>query len=58
MQGEIEGLVYSSETLKDEGNTVKEGDVIWARIIKIDLENRKIGLSMKNVRAHQDHSEG
>lgn len=50
MPGEVEGLVYASETLKAE-EAFKEGDEIWARIIKIDLDNRKIGLSMKNVKA-------
>lgn len=50
MPGEVEGLVYASETLKGE-EAYKEGDEIWARIIKIDLDNRKIGLSMKNVKA-------
>jgi len=50
MPGEVEGLVYASETLKGE-EPLKEGDEIWARIIKIDLESRKIGLSMKNVKA-------
>ena len=57
MQGEIEGLIYSSETLKEDEEAVKEGDLIWARIIKIDLDNRKIGLSMKNVKAQHSHSE-
>ncbi len=57
MPGEIEGLIYSSETLRDEDNPVKEGDTLWARIIKIDLENRKIGLSMKNVRTQKVQSE-
>jgi small subunit ribosomal protein S1 len=50
MPGEVEGLVYASETLKRE-EPMNEGEEIWARIIKIDLENRKIGLSMKNVKA-------
>jgi len=50
MPGEVEGLVYASETLKGD-EALKEGDEIWARIIKIDLENRKIGLSMRNVKA-------
>ena len=58
MPGEIEGLIYSSETMKDDDNPTKEGDILWARIIKIDLENRKIGLSMRNVKTQRIHSEG
>ncbi|GAB4389830.1 MAG: 30S ribosomal protein S1 [Thermodesulfovibrionales bacterium] len=49
LEGEIEGLIYSSEVV-DSGEPVKEGDELRARIIKIDLANRKLGLSMKNVR--------
>jgi len=45
---EVEGLIYSSEIL-DEEDPVNEGDEVMARIIKVDLDNRKIGLSMKNV---------
>jgi small subunit ribosomal protein S1 len=47
--GEVEGLIYSSEIIKTE-EPIKEGDELWARIIKIDLTNRKMGLSMKNVK--------
>ena len=54
MPGEVEGLIYSSETIRDPENPPKEGDELWARIIKVDLENRKIGLSMKNVKAHAE----
>jgi small subunit ribosomal protein S1 len=50
MPGEVEGLIYASETARREEQP-KEGDEVWARIIKIDLENRKIGLSMKNVKS-------
>lgn len=49
LEGEVEGLIYSSEIVKTD-ETIKEGDEIWARIIKIDLEERKIGLSMKNLK--------
>ncbi len=51
MPGDVEGLIYASETVKDENSGLKEGDQVWARIIKLDLDNRKIGLSMKNVKA-------
>ncbi len=49
LEGEVEGLIYSSEIVKTD-ETIKEGDEIWTRIIKIDLEERKIGLSMKNLK--------
>lgn len=48
IEGEVEGLIYSSEILKRE-EPYKEGEEIMARIIKIDPEERKIGLSMKFV---------
>ncbi|NOY65109.1 MAG: 30S ribosomal protein S1 [Nitrospirae bacterium] len=49
----VEGLIYTSEI--NTGNKrpeeiYKEGDEVIARIIKIDLENRKIGLSMLNLK--------
>jgi len=54
LEGGVEGLVYSSEITKPTSvkneDGVKEGDDIWVRIIKVDLDDRKIGLSMKNVK--------
>lgn len=44
----VEGLVYSSEVNASE--EIKEGDDIWIRVIKINPEERKIGLSMKNIK--------
>lgn len=52
IEGEVEGLIYSSEVVKSE-EPLKEGDEIIARIIKIDIEERKIGLSMKHVKVEQ-----
>lgn len=49
IEEEVEGLIYSSEVVKTE-ETLKEGDMLLARIIKIDIEERKIGLSMKNIK--------
>ncbi|MDP1758741.1 MAG: 30S ribosomal protein S1 [Thermodesulfovibrionales bacterium] len=49
IEDEVEGLIYTSEIVKAE-EPLKEGDIVWTRIIKIDLEERKIGLSMKNVK--------
>ncbi len=52
IEGEVEGLIYSSEIIKTE-EPLKEGDEIIARIIKVDVEDRKIGLSMKHVKGDQ-----
>lgn len=52
IEGEVEGLIYSSEVLKKE-EPYKEGDEIMARIIKIEPEERKIGLSMKHVKGER-----
>jgi small subunit ribosomal protein S1 len=52
IEGEVEGLIYSSEVVKGE-ESLNEGDEIIARIIKIDAEERKIGLSMKHVKGEQ-----
>jgi small subunit ribosomal protein S1 len=49
LEGGVEGLVYSSEI--DSSKEVKEGDEIWVRIIKVNVEERKIGLSMKNLKS-------
>jgi len=48
LEDEVEGLIYSSEM--DAGTELKEGDRIVARTIKVDLANKKIGLSTKNVK--------
>jgi small subunit ribosomal protein S1 len=51
MEGGVEGLIYSSEVVQSsEGAPIMEGDLLRARIIRIDTEERKIGLSMKHVR--------
>ncbi|PKL52089.1 MAG: 30S ribosomal protein S1 [Nitrospira bacterium HGW-Nitrospira-1] len=60
MEGGVEGLIYSSEIVPHSGGEgeepIKEGDEIKAGIIKIDLEERKIGLSMKHVNPVRDSS--
>jgi small subunit ribosomal protein S1 len=48
LNDEVEGLIYSSEIMET-SEPMKESDDVMARIIKIDLDNRKIGLSMRNV---------
>lgn len=54
LEGEVEGLIYTSEIVTPaSGNIediIKEGSEIWVRIIKLDPEERKIGLSMKNIK--------
>jgi small subunit ribosomal protein S1 len=52
----VEGLIYSSEidsphtdAAESADAPIQEGEEIWTRIIKIDLNERKIGLSMKNL---------
>lgn len=49
IEDEVEGLVYSSEVFKTD-EPVKEGEPLTAKIIKIDPGERKIGLSMKNLK--------
>ncbi|MDP8259752.1 MAG: 30S ribosomal protein S1 [Candidatus Gygaella obscura] len=43
----IEGLIYSSEIEKEQMSAFKPGDKINAKIIKVDIEQAKIGLSAK-----------
>jgi small subunit ribosomal protein S1 len=54
LEGGVEGLIYPSEIIKPAsgktGDLVKEDDNIYVRIIKVDLDERKIGLSMKNLK--------
>jgi ribosomal protein S1 len=50
---EIEGLIHISE-LSDKRVThprevVNEGDKLTLRVVKIDIENRRLGLSLKKV---------
>lgn len=58
IEGGVEGLIYSSEVIKPASgkieDVIKEGDDIHVRIIKIDPEERKIGLSMKNVKKEEE----
>ena len=53
LEDDLEGLLHISE-LSDEKvasaeDVVKVGDKIAVRVIKIDSESRKIGLSLKDV---------
>lgn len=49
IEDEVEGLIYSSEVVKTDA-PVKEGDPLIVKIIKIDPSERKIGLSMKDLK--------
>jgi small subunit ribosomal protein S1 len=54
LDGGVEGLVYSSEIVKPASGRIEDilnpGDDINIRIIKVDCEERKIGLSMRNLK--------
>jgi small subunit ribosomal protein S1 len=52
LDNSVEGLIYTSEI--DTTGELNEGDEIWVRIIKVNVEERKIGLSMKNVGKHDE----
>jgi small subunit ribosomal protein S1 len=58
LEGGVEGLIYSSEIVKPSSGKIEEaytaGDSIEVRIIKIDCEERKIGLSMKNLKRNEE----
>jgi len=49
LDGGVEGLIYSSEV--DPSKEIKESDEVMVRIIKMNVDDRKIGLSMKNVKS-------
>jgi small subunit ribosomal protein S1 len=43
----LEGLIYSSEIDKDAISTLKPGDKLQVKIIKVDVEQAKIGLTAR-----------
>jgi small subunit ribosomal protein S1 len=53
VDGELEGLIHISEIsdqrIEHPKEILKEGDVLTLRIIKIETENHRIGLSMRRV---------
>jgi small subunit ribosomal protein S1 len=53
LDGEIEGLIHISEIsekrIEHPKEALKEGDTVTLRIIKIDPENHRIGLSLRRV---------
>ena len=53
LEGEIEGLIHISELsekrIEHPKEVLKEGDVVTLRVLKIDTENHRIGLSLRRV---------
>ncbi|MDD5431385.1 MAG: 30S ribosomal protein S1 [Candidatus Omnitrophica bacterium] len=47
IEDELEGLVYASEIDKDEVSKLKPQDKIKVKVIKVDVEQAKIGLTAK-----------
>lgn len=56
-QPEVEGLIHISELAEHRVNhpreVVKEGDVLALRILKMDRDQRRIGLSLKQVDSYE-----
>jgi len=47
LDDEVEALVYSSEIDKDQAAALKPGDKLKVKIIKVDIEQMKIGVSTR-----------
>jgi small subunit ribosomal protein S1 len=47
LQEDLEGLVYSGEIEKEKMAQLKPGDKIQVKVIKVDVEQAKIGLTAK-----------
>ena len=47
LEDNLEGLIYSSEIDKESLEKLKPGDQIKAKVIKIDIDQAKIGLSAR-----------
>ena len=47
LEDEVEALVYASEIEKEKAATLKAGDKLKVKIIKVDTEQMKIGVSAK-----------
>ena len=60
LEGSIEGLVHISELANKPVNhprdIVKEGDTLTLKVVKIDTERRRIGLSLKQVEETQSET--
>ena len=44
---EIEALVYSSEIDKEQAAALKPGDKLQVKVIKVDVDQMKIGVSTR-----------
>jgi len=47
LEEEIEGLIYASEIEKGRAESLKPGDKVSVKVIKVDVDQMKIGLSSK-----------
>ena len=47
LDGDIEALVYSSEIDKQQASSLKAGDKLQVKVIKVDVEGMKIGVSAR-----------
>ena len=47
LEGDIEALVYSSEIDKTQAAALKAGDKLQVKVIKVDVEGMKIGVSAR-----------
>jgi len=47
LEDDVEALVYSSEIDKDRAAALQPGDKINVKIIKVDVEQMKIGVSAR-----------
>ena len=45
LEDDVEALVYSSEIDKEKAGSLKPGDQLKVKIIKVDVEQMKIGVS-------------
>jgi small subunit ribosomal protein S1 len=57
LEGDIEGLIHiseiSEERIEHPRERLKEGETVNLRVIRIDLEQRRIGLSLRKVDSAQ-----
>ena len=57
LEGDVEGLIHISEIsdkrIEHPKEILHEGDVVTLRVIKIDPENHRIGLSIRRVDSAQ-----
>ena len=47
IEEELEGLIFASEIEKDALSNLKPGDMVKVKVIKVDVEQAKIGLSAR-----------